>query len=104
MFPQNKHNSDCSLPLYEVPATVPNLWVVLDSPGTLSPMPTPGRSSKHLILHGILRASEGSQLREMGKNCHIFHMSLELKSLSFTIARSRWHILLPQIGFKVRCI
>lgn len=43
-------------------------------------------------------------IQKMYKTLPIFHMSLELKSLACAIARSRWHILLLQIGFKVRCI
>lgn len=106
------------------PAAVPNSWVVLDSLGTLSFMPTPSRTdciwclakaspwglshriSQHFILHGALKASASasSQSREMGRTPHVFRMSLALKSLAFTIARSRCHILLLQIGFKVQCI
>lgn len=33
----------------------------------------------------VVTASEASQLREMGKNPHVFHMSLELKYLAFTV-------------------
>jgi len=56
------------------------------------------------ILKAMASASEASQLREIGKNPQVFHMSLELKSLAFTLARSRWQILLLQIGCKVRCV
>lgn len=106
------------------PAAVPNSWVVLDSLGTLSFMPTPSRTdciwclakaspwglshriSQHFILHGALKASASasSQSREMGRTPRVFRMSLALKSVAFTIGRSRCHILLLQIGFKVQCI